>query len=724
MPLFRKAIPGLYDGVSQQDATMRTALQAEVMENGWATIADGLQKRPPTEQVAQVSPTPFGAATIHHINRDITERYVVVVTDGDLKVFDHDTGVEQTVTFPEGKSYLSVSDAKEDFALVTVADYTFVVNRDETIAMEVTPQPSYSNNIWLNRYVDGNEFPGNNFQYVYADTAGEVFRGEVQRFADLPDTPANGDIYKITGSDENGFSAFYVKRVGAVWEEYRQPGLQNRLDSSTMPHALVRQADGTFNFAPFSWDERKVGDQDSNPVPTFVGRKLQDVFFVQNRLGFLVDENSILSCSGDYGNFWRNTVTTLVSSDVIDVAVTGAQVSLLKHAIPFNDTVMLFSDQNQFVLSWGTEGLDHDSVAMTPVTSYRMNVIAKPVTIGRDTYFASESSGFTKVYEYYNRPSGEGSLNQAADITGHVPRYLPSGITQLTPATSEETLFAIAADVPGEERTVYVYKFTWQSADQKAQSSWSKWFLPEGCKVLSLTNLDDFLYVLAEYADGVFLERVNLRSLAAAPGFDDPIYLDRRVLLTGIHDFSSDRTVYTLPYDFPTEDIRVIQGAAGATPQSLFDPSQYTFPDVRQVAVPGNHAGIQMILGTSYTFKYTFSAQFATTDSGAILTGRTILRSMTLRFNDSGFFTTQVKPYGEGETFTEDIVPSKLAFFSGKTLGESSLVLGQATYDTGEYTFQVYGEAETAEVTIINDSHVSSTFTSAEAELTYYNRAR
>lgn len=723
MTLFRKAIPGLYDGVSQQSATLRSPLQCENQVNAWATIADGLQKRPPSEHIAKVSTTPFGTATIHHINRDVSERYIVVVTDGDLKVYDHATGSAVTVNFPTGKAYLDCTDASADFALVTVADYTFVVNR--TVITEMEPAAAtidYSDYRWLNRsYADDfSYYPGSTYQYDYF-TDGSSYMGEKQRFEDLPDTATNGQVYKITGSGDNAFNAYYVKRVGGVWEEYRDPALtRNRLLATKMPHALVREANGTFTFAPFSWAERKVGDANSNPNPTFIGRAIRDVFFVQNRLGFLVDENVILSCASDFGNFWRNTVTTLVASDTVDVAVTGSQVAVLYHALPFSDTVMLFSEQGQYILSWGQDGLTPDSVALTQVTSYSMNVSAKPVQSGRDVYFAANSAGYSRVYEYYNRPASSGSLNDAADVTAHVPRYIPKDIVKLVAAVSDEAIFA----VPSAQRyRLYVYKYVWGDEQQKAQSSWSYWEFDPSALILSTACLDSYVYLLVQRSDGVFLERINLQSLVPSFGLDHTVYLDRMVQVTGTYDAPNDRTIFTLPYQYDLARLRIVQGAAGPHKEALLDPSQYTVVSATQVAAPGNRSAYSCVAGYKYDMRYTFSAQFASTDSGAILTGRTILRSMTVRYTGSAFFRTEVSPYG-GSPVVETIVPAKLAEFTGKTLGEASLVLGSPVYGTGDYTFQVYGEAEVASVTLVNDSHVASTFQSAETEITYHNRAR
>jgi hypothetical protein len=73
-----------------------------------------------------------------------------------------------------------------------------------------------------------------------------------------------------------------------------------------MPQVLVRNADGTFTLEGGDWDKRTVGDvTKTNPMPSFVGRTINDVFFHRNRLGFLSDESMILSRSGLYFNFFR-----------------------------------------------------------------------------------------------------------------------------------------------------------------------------------------------------------------------------------------------------------------------------------------------------------------------------------------------------------------------------------------------------------------------------------
>lgn len=97
----------------------------------------------------------------------------------------------------------------------------------------------------------------------------------VQRFSDLPTVAPNGYVCEITGDASSSFDNYYTifatnedEAFGqGVWEETNKPASAFRLDAGTMPHALVREADGTFVFKPLEWEDRLCGDDDSVPLP-------------------------------------------------------------------------------------------------------------------------------------------------------------------------------------------------------------------------------------------------------------------------------------------------------------------------------------------------------------------------------------------------------------------------------------------------------------------------
>ena len=720
MSLKHRVIPSILNGVSRQPALMRASDQNEDELNTWSSMASGLTKRPPAHLIAKLSNNFSEDVFIHYINRDTTERYCVVIDAGTIRVFDVLTGAEKTVNAPGGLSYLGTG---SNFKAVTVADYTFIVNSDQACALDVadadlTPDPPYYR--WLNRNLSGAVGftpdvwgAGQTAQYPN-NTATGTYRGELPSMEKLPETAANGDMYKITGSVETGFVSYYVVRKGSVWEETVAKNQVNALKASTMPHALISNVDGTFEFAPFSWAPRRVGDEDSNPPPTFVGQKISDVFFYQNRLGFLVDENIVFSCSGDFGNFWRNTVLDYIASDVVDVAVATTNVSLLKYAVSFNDGIMAFADQTQFSIENGEEGLSPESVAISPVTNYEINQNVRPVNIGMEVYFCGDENGGSVVWEYTRIEQGDSLL--AAEISAHVPGYIPAKLKQLVAANNAKALFAIT---PAGD--VYVYQFYW-NGNEKIQSAWRKWSL-QG-QVLAAKQMDDSLFVVLKRSDGIYLTRVNLEEGAKPDDQNHEVYLDMRTSLVGSYNGVLGKTTFTVPYVPDQSAFQLIRPKTDAdAPGSLIDPSQYEWLDATTVRVPGNEP--TATAGEAYRMHVTFSQQFPQDYQGrAVTTGRLQLRTFTINYANTAFFRTEVAPYGTAMSpDVEEIVPSLLGQFTGKVVGADSLKLNEPVFHTGDYSFQIYGDAETASITLSNDTHLGATFVSAEWEGYYFNRA-
>lgn len=728
MSLTTRALPGLYNGVSQQPAILRAADQTEDEINTFATLAVGVEKRPPTQHIARVSDGLSAGAFIHHINRDSSERYIVIVEQGAIRVFDHATGAPLTVNAPGGLGYLDAPGGA--YRAVTVADYTFIVNTTRVCSMDaagadLVPDAGYA--IWPNNfppmtlgYLGGDDlFSGGAYQYPVNTNGATFLAGEVTSVEKLPENAPQGALYKVTGSTQASLVSFYVVRNGAVWDETVGPGLINAIDPATMPHALVRNADGTFSFAPFSWAPRRVGDLGANPPPSFIGRVIRDLFFYQNRLAICSDENTIFSCAGDFGNYWRSTVFDYIDSDVVDVATTSAKVSIIQFAVPFSSGALLFSDQTQFGLSNGENGVTPSSVAIRPVAHYPVNTKVRPVILGGEVYWCHDRAGSTVVREYARNADTDAST--AADITAHVPSYVPSGATRLIGAPEINALFVLHGTAD-----VYVYQFYWSGTD-KVQSSWRKWKFDGN--VIGGEFLDGQLYLLIQRPEGVFLERADLRAGAKPADAVHPVFLDRLARPTAA-SFSTDTglTTFTLPYAPDQGTFQLVRlGSHPTRPGSLVDPSTYQWgPDGTVMTVPGDEAGSPCVGGQAYLMRFVFSRQFPLNFKGQpMTTGRLQLRTFTINYADAGFFKTEVQPYGTAMVADiESIVPAKQANFTGKIVGNADLKLNRPVLHTGSYSFQVYGDAAQAIIALSNDTHVGSSFVSAEWEGFFFSRAQ
>jgi hypothetical protein len=115
------------------------------MVNCMPSPVEGLKKRPPAQHLAKLFAGSAGAGrpftTI--VDRDGTIQYLVLILDNDIKVFGLDGSVK-TVATPDGTSYLNITgEPSAVFRVASVADYTFIVNREKTAAMAATTSPTW-----------------------------------------------------------------------------------------------------------------------------------------------------------------------------------------------------------------------------------------------------------------------------------------------------------------------------------------------------------------------------------------------------------------------------------------------------------------------------------------------------------------------------------------------------------------------------------------------------
>lgn len=729
MSLVSKAIAALFNGVSQQPATMRLPSQCEEMVNAYPTVASGVGKRPSTQHIAKLTGV-SGDAFVHIIDRDGAEKYLVIITDGTVRTFNLLTGAVVDVVDEVSDGYLDVPDgktARETFQVVTLADYSFIVNK--FITVEAGAIPTAEPEVFDDWFFPDNWTQASDSSRYYVGVPG-TNKGSVQTMVDLPTAggaspPSEGDYYEILGDDSSGFTKYYVIYRGGVWVETHVMDGDKRLVESTMPHALVRESDGDFHLRQFGWVPRLVGDDNSNALPSFVGKEIKDVAFHKNRLAFCAGENVVFSAAGDFGNFFRTTVTQLLDSDRVDVAVSSISVSNINHLLPAQNGMMFFSDRVQYVLNVD-ELLTPTTVSIDVATSYEMNPAVPPMNIGQDVYFAVENGDFTRIREYTLGDGGE-LATDATDITAHVPRYLPSGAVALA-GSSNEDLLLVLSHRSGYENRVYPYKFFYSSGE-KVQSAWSYWEFAADDIVRAFAMIESEIYFVIERADGTYLEKMNVQST------DYPLSLSFDILLDRRHQFESgeksydgsSKTTFTLPYPLTTAeqaDYRFVLGD-GAAPGRMLATNLYTWTSSTTCDVTGNFASNEVFGGLNYVMSYQFSQQFFPRRDGVVTTGRYQLRTFTIYFQDTAFFKTYVAPYGAAQAEdVEAVVTTGLAVFTGKTLGSDALTTDAPVFETGTYSFQIYGDSRVATVRLVNDQPYQANFVSAEVEGFYSNRSR
>ena len=778
MSLYNQPIPNLIGGVSQQPPITRFLNQLGESINAVADPVEGLGKRAPLEYVKKLMGATFTQEPAgFFIDRDQANRFVALVADGQVRVFDIFTGAEKTVNNIGGAaSYLVCDNPETDLRSLTIADFTILLNRTKVTARGTavaasrpkealvfcragnygrsygitikkggttiiggytTPDGSSAShtssidtqNIAAQLRTNFNAamtaagftveligsvlyitHPSEDFTITAEDGQGgealRAYKDSTQRFADLPRTGKEGFILRIAGDPTNSFDDYFVRFNGTVWEETLEPGANTQWDPATLPVALIRQPGGTFNLEHLPWVNRAVGNDDSNPFASFEGLKLSSMIYYRNRLGFLADENVILSKAGDFFNFFRTTLTQLLPDDPIDIAVgdvsgESSPVTKLEHGVAFDKKLALFAANGQFVLD-ADGGLTPGSAQVDPVTSFACSTLCRPVAAGRYIYFPFDRDGASGVREFFIE--GVSQTEDAAEITAQCPTYLPPRIVSMAATTLENTMLARSSDFPSR---AYVYEFLWDGQN-KLQSSWHQWQFRSSNSIRHFFFAENVAYFVLKRSDGYHLERIRLRPNLVDPGLPYLTALDHRVTLdqcTVTYSGVTQQTSIVLPYT-PESGLKVY---TRKSPTNLHAPG-VEVPIVstsgNTIVLAGDKRTWDLVIGYQYNFLVDLSRPFFSPpdkiDPVANTETEIRVRSYSIDFVKSGYFKATFKPRYRGEW-------EKL--FTGTVLGATAL--SSVDLDDGRFTVKTPTKNVHWNLTLENDSIFPSNIVAA-----------
>lgn len=430
------------------------------------------------------------------------------------------------------KTYLFLQvNGPEDYALTTVADFTFIANRNHITRLAEADSGTVT------------------------DVARSTAAGTPP--AGLPAPSGTGNIYKII-DDDNEFASYYVidDTTEGVYVEYVDPNAHNAFDASSLPHQLVRNADGTFTFSAATWNARAAGDELLTPAPKFIGSKVNDIVFFRERLGFLAGESVYLSRTGFPLNMWPEKALTQLDTDPIEREARATDVNILQFATVFRKLLFVTGERAQWELT-ALDKFTPSQAAFDKATSYPASPVAAPEAMADVLYFPSSGQSFTTIFEYF---FDESQLsNSAADVTKHVIDYVPNDVLQMASDAQTGTLFVLST---GAQNKVYVYR-TFFDANEKLQSSWAEYIFgatESNAFIHGIAVFSGFLVLLIERDDGfIYLEQMPIDREASNAAMGYIPLVDQREIVTGTYVSAHDCT-YWEPTWSHSDDAEVILG--------------------------------------------------------------------------------------------------------------------------------------------------------------------
>lgn len=464
--------------------------------------------------------------------------------------------------------------------------------------------------------------------YSGGDSLISFFRDQVSSVDELPLECHDGKEVRVAGEAGTGYDDYYLKFVRAgegsdafgrgVWQECSRTHWQEAgPDPDRMPHVLIRRQDdfqGAITGTPFKiyfeygpvdgampdvndgkrWTPRQAGDDDTVPHPSFTqrersskGNRLEEMFFYNNRLGFLTKEGNItLSRANDFFNFYRQSVVTLLDSDPIDVVIADTQTGVYSHATPFERELLITGDNSQYSLNNGGGLTSPRTVSVDRVSGFEVNRRTPVMQLESTAVFTSASEEHNQVWQMFREDE---SNYGAAETTEAVPGYIRGVPTQI--ATSSVTGMIVVSTDAGN---LYCHNY-FRQGSKLLQQAWWQMDCAEMSGIKDVFFHGDFMRVVVEKKASADSSTVETLVVDYEPDNSDEFHADYVVTsgMSPTYDATTDLTALMVPYGLTSNSL-----------PKVYNVTDGTYVDVEEIEL-GATSGKVKIAGdlTSKTFK-------------------------------------------------------------------------------------------------------------------------
>ena len=542
----RTLVDQLWRGESDQPPQTRLGGQVESALNCRLDVTvSGPVRRGPTRLIGDL--VALTASNLYHILqiRDCllfirqNEIQAYRITDGiALTVIDVTAGGDfNQYLRSQGTTPLSPNDIVSTVSI----DTAVIANRLETIDTLAAWTYQQSFNYIVTGDPDG----------TGADAITDNTGTPISKFSDLPPSPINGQVEKITideNRDPHGVYVYFSDTPHATYplgffpnhdNWYRIPIAEQseaRFDNTTMPLIAVYDEDAdTVTVAEGPWRHRISGNTASNQAPTITGAEIIDVYFLQGRVGFITKANLVASRDGDFFNYWLNNVNAPDDEDRIDrELLTFKNLGRPVRVLVLGHSLVIGFELGQLAFTAGSEVMTSTNGYLRVLTKFATADV-EPGDAG-DIGFIVDRRGYVHQYGLF-------------DLGGtSVPTYL--GWTnihrfRLTRGKTVSRLFGI-------ERTMFMTTSggtvlahdSFGQGNEIIQSAWSQLTFFEDA--VYFANWNDRIYIVTRDAtDGYAIVDYKHYDEEAPSGMTWAPTLDRLEIVPGVYDEDANETTFT-----------------------------------------------------------------------------------------------------------------------------------------------------------------------------------
>jgi hypothetical protein len=467
------------------------------------------------------------------------------------------------------------------------------------------------------------------------------------------------------------------------------------------------------------WKYREVGDNETNPMPSFVGYPIDTVSFYKNRIVFASRQNVICSQAGDYFNFFASTVITIVDSDPIDLSASTLKPIRLKHAIAAPQGLLLFGDNAQLLLSTTTEAFSPKTAEINALSTFSQTDKVAPLDIGSSYIFIEEGEKASSVYEMAITDAN--IKPQSIELTRFIPTYIPAAILDMQVSQSAGTMAILSKQ---ELSSLYLYRWFNLTGDQRV-SGWFRWILPGDIQFFTFDH--DILFVVTKHGSNYVLSKMSL--LTDTPSESllfEGQYLDVRLDLfdynpTLTYDAAADLTHVCFKDGFEDLDEQPVLVFLNPDIAGYFEEQTLQYDASKPVGekyfltVEGNETTSSFAIGYKYEALAQLPAFYVVTDEArGVKDTINIPRVSRIKVNsyNSGPYRAVIKSDGR-----DDFVLQLPQINANNYQANNIPIIRNA-----QSTVPVLAKGDQVEFELIADSPFQTAFTSLNWEGTYDNK--
>lgn len=406
--------------------------------------------------------------------------------------------------------------------------------------------------------------------------------------------------------------------------------------------------------------DRLVGDADSNKAPYFLNRKVDYLGTFQDRL--VVGSGGVISMSevGNYFNFFRTSVLTVIDSDPVEVYALGSEDDTIRRSVIFDKSLLLFGDEQQYVIN-GRVPVTPATTVVVQSSAHEGTTDCKPIASGDFVFYFKQREGVTQAYQLAIGQVVEDTSN-SSEITQQLDDYLMGTPLEATAVTSPDMLFVRTT---GNYSTVYTYRYLdAQGGQQRLLDSWSRWVFSPLCgDLIGMTTISGaiLLYFARSGvgADGVTRTWLAVDRVSLLPSIGVRPFLDSLRPYNSVVGAASARPWHNqagLSTAFDKSSTAYLQG----------DPALSNVPAM-MAEFPGASTA-NLWTGTEFTSSVEPTNPYKRSPEGvALVQGRLTVTSLTASYKDTAAIKAEVVTKFGTQTVLD---------FRGRVLGEDNTVVG------------------------------------------------